>query len=209
MRQRGFTLIELLIVVAIIAILAAIAVPNFLEAQTRAKVSRAKADIRSMATAIEAYYVDYNAYPIDGHRAGDGQAFWYVPTHISSPVAYITTADLVDPFRTTQEANAARLTDTPDGNNFTDAAYRRFRYINYIYTYSVSLGLPALGAPYIEVYGPWRLNSAGPDRSYGPTVLTAVGSSSASLNIVYDPTNGTISRGDIMRSQKESDVRTR
>ncbi|MBN1477342.1 prepilin-type N-terminal cleavage/methylation domain-containing protein, partial [Candidatus Sumerlaeota bacterium] len=62
-RHRAFTLIELLIVVAIIAILAAIAVPNFLEAQTRAKVSRVKADIRSVATALEAYIVDYNMYP--------------------------------------------------------------------------------------------------------------------------------------------------
>jgi len=58
----GFTLIELLIVVAIIAILALIAVPNFLEAQTRAKISRAKSDMRSLATAEEAYFVDYNSY---------------------------------------------------------------------------------------------------------------------------------------------------
>ena len=54
----AFTLIELLIVVAIIAILAAIAVPNFLEAQTRSKVSRVKADMRSVATGVEAYRVD-------------------------------------------------------------------------------------------------------------------------------------------------------
>jgi len=61
--REGFTLIELLIVVAIIAILAAIAVPNFLEAQTRAKVSRLKADMRSAATGLEAYAVDNNDYP--------------------------------------------------------------------------------------------------------------------------------------------------
>ena len=63
--KSGFTLIELLIVVAIIAILAAIAVPNFLEAQTRAKVSRCKADMASVATAIESYCVDNAHYPFD------------------------------------------------------------------------------------------------------------------------------------------------
>ena len=62
-RLRGFTLIELLIVVAIIAILAAIAVPNFLEAQTRSKVSRVMTDHRAVATALEAYYIDNNFYP--------------------------------------------------------------------------------------------------------------------------------------------------
>ena len=64
MFKKAFTLIELLIVVAIIAILAAIAVPNFLEAQVRSKVSRVKSDFRSVATAVEAYRVDNNKYPV-------------------------------------------------------------------------------------------------------------------------------------------------
>src|SRR5215207_257564 len=63
-RMSGFTLIELLIVVAIIAILAAIAVPNFLEAQTRSKVARIRADIRTVATGLETYAVDNNKYPV-------------------------------------------------------------------------------------------------------------------------------------------------
>ena len=62
-RAWGFTLIELLIVVAIIAILAAIAAPNLLEAQTRSKVSRVHADMRSISTGLEAYRVDNSHYP--------------------------------------------------------------------------------------------------------------------------------------------------
>ena len=62
-RQSGFTLIELLIVVAIIGIIAAIAIPNLLNAIDRAKQKRTMADIRSVGTATEAYAVDVNFYP--------------------------------------------------------------------------------------------------------------------------------------------------
>lgn len=62
-RQKGFTLIELLIVVAIIGIIAAIAIPNLLNAINRGRQKRTMADIRSLATAIESYAVDWNFYP--------------------------------------------------------------------------------------------------------------------------------------------------
>ena len=64
MFKKAFTLIELLIVVAIISILAAIAVPNFVEAQTRAKVSKSVAHMRTIANAIEIYRTDYHDFPI-------------------------------------------------------------------------------------------------------------------------------------------------
>src|SRR3954451_19049394 len=98
-RRTGFTLIELLIVVAIIAILAAIAVPNFLEAQTRAKVSRAKSDMRAVATGIESYRVDNNQYAVPTDAFGvqvppeQGTTEWFetkLSTKLTTPIAYLS-----------------------------------------------------------------------------------------------------------------------
>ena len=66
--EKGFTLIELMIVIAIIGILAAIAIPQFSAYRTRSYNSSSQSDLRNAATAQEAYFVDNQAY---GHAIGD------------------------------------------------------------------------------------------------------------------------------------------
>jgi type II secretion system protein G len=180
----GFTLIELLVVVAIIAILAAIALPNFLEAQTRAKVSRAKADMRTIATAVEVYRVDWNSYPVA--QAAD-RTLEYRYRQITTPVAYIT-APPEDPFgdRVSQSFTAQPLhyrlydylsdVDAPTGWTFFN------RFDGYGVKQQVNASIR------------WFTSSQGPDRS-----SNLDGDVPADYFVAYDPTNGSLSPGDIYR----------
>ena len=79
--------------VAIVSILSTIAVTNYLRAQVRGKVVRAKIEMRSLATALEAYHVDYGFYPPPA-SSGHGARMW----RLSTPVAYIADPKKREPF---------------------------------------------------------------------------------------------------------------
>jgi len=86
--SKGFTLIELLIVIAIILILIAIALPNFLEAQIRAKVTRVNADLRTITTALESYFLDFGTYPDDSEDEFDADDHGLA--QLTTPLSYLT-----------------------------------------------------------------------------------------------------------------------
>jgi prepilin-type N-terminal cleavage/methylation domain-containing protein len=196
---HAFTLIELLIVVAIIAILAAVALPNFLEAQIRAKVTRTKADMRTVAVALEAYAVDQNWYPpMYIYRRGlTTRIYLFVPNVITTPVAYLSTKGiLLDPFKQ-QRYNNAFLSGSSDPRHLDYYNYINAKHIGQFD--NIQNFSPFPPTPREEYIGEWELWSYGPDEAAGPTVRSAA--DNTLLYVMYDPTNGTRSEGDIRRTQ--------
>lgn len=217
-RSVAFTLIELLVVVGIVAILAAVAVPSLLTAQVRSKVARAKADLRTLATAVEAYTADHNLPPLDynvarGDYQGPGMsaatsgilhpgvvdsATGLLRVGLTTPVAYVSNCWLDDPFT--------------KGADVTQIPFDQQKYTYNWFSPSPLRGVEArpeyLYQEYDKHYGHWRLGSVGPDRDFfGPGFPTPALLYTASQ--IYDPTNGSVSAGNIWRSHRESDVVTR
>ncbi|MEQ8818943.1 MAG: prepilin-type N-terminal cleavage/methylation domain-containing protein [Sumerlaeia bacterium] len=206
MKQKAFTLIELLIVVAIIAILAAIAVPNFLEAQVRAKVSRVKNDLRTIATGLESYRVDTNAYPTDRPVRpvpGDPTAAQLtLGFELTTPIAYLSSAGIMEDLFRLQRADIRAAAATLGGRE-------RYGYLN---IEGLPESAPGTTAAVMDTltrrHGSWRLYSAGPDLYFFEDGTGTLTDYSEFPVINYDATNGTISFGDIFRDQKNTDQAT-
>jgi len=192
---QSFTLIELLIVVAIIGILAAIAVPNFLNAQLRAKVARVQNDMRSLAMALENYKIDRNAYPVPLHNGLILNTSNHIANvlELTTPVSYISSVNLEDPF-------IPRRT----WNNQQHAIHPTYVYVSYRGDWGKVWGVSAYGVKLGDLPNGFGLTSQGPDDQdsggvHWPLIVKFRNDLASANSTLYNPSNGLRSWGDIVR----------
>ncbi len=177
----AFTLIELLIVVAIIGILAAIAVPNFLNAQIRAKIARCKADMRSFATAFESYYVDWNTFP---DPAWDYDIMAFRGFHkLTTPVAYMSS-----------------IPDNPFGESMENSGEMMKGYEYGAGKAGVGARIHPMNTYIFESHGPGKVeltHGSIATMSY-PGGGWQTYDAARLLGLIYHPSNGVNSRGEII-----------
>lgn len=205
MKTKAFTLIELLIVVAIIGILAAIAVPNFMNAQIRAKVARCQSDMKSLSTAIEQMRLDKGFFPVDhwdddtelgcerlrvdlgGVGAGpdcEARSTFAVLACLTSPVSYMSSLPR-DPFYE-QIGSLGNCYRYGDYETTYPAPNHNFNALKP--GAAEKLGMRPLGKNEYVMVG------AGPDKEFG----IGSGASDPTRGIPYNPSNGLVSTGDIL-----------
>ncbi len=170
--KKGFTLIELLIVVAIIGILAAIAVPNFLNAQMRSKIARVEGDFQSIATAFEMYRLDNGDLP-RWNLLGWAQSW----ARFTTPIAYLGIRP-IDPFEAKFE--------------------NEFQHSHNWYEYSACKGrTPMKNLEEGEVVDNWVLAAYGPNGIDHTQQISDYPNTQKFLK--FDISNGIRSNGDIYK----------
>jgi prepilin-type N-terminal cleavage/methylation domain-containing protein len=182
---KAFTLIELLIVIAIILILIAIALPNFLEAQMRAKVARVRGDMRTIAHAMNTYYLDFRIYPTDHDPDDYSQRGLY---QLTTPLKYLT--------KVPEDAFNTRGSGINIGEPFFEMA---------------STGIsPVIARFRSQKVHAFAVFSHGPDNADDfddndrwPFCGSPIPCPRAMGYLNYGPTNGTRSRGDLVQTGGE------
>ncbi len=178
MKQSAFTLIELLIVLAIIAILAAVAVVNFLEAQTRSKLTRAQADMRTLLVGLASYSSDNNGLPSNNASAPVlGQEPFL---RLTTPIAYLTVIP-IDVFW------------IPEHRDTNDPELSTYGYMDMVQM--ADLGLVDRDEVWEERY---FIVSRAPNAYFEANNI--IDSEYLADATIFDPSNGTVSPGDLFLS---------
>lgn len=180
----GFSLVELLIVISILSILTSIATFNFLEADTRAKTTRTRADMQTLFTALVAYSSDYSGSFPPAPNDPSVQPLWQGSQefldnggfHLTTPIVYLVSipqAVYLDPSRPKLPGSG-------------------LYYFNYRYHYKLNQTAASYEkCPFADEFVAngvdWVLWSLGP----------ALGNPGSDFGVTYDPTNGNVSRGRV------------
>lgn len=193
-RDPAFTLVELLIVVAIIGILSAIAVPNYRDALTRTRISQVKVELRNLGFALQNYRMDHSFFP----RKQSNLKFFaiYLFPELTSPIPYLGNAKVKDPFGPVIEYEEHELSAVDNNDRFNVAGLVRNSY-----TYTPYVNFAKLQGNPVLLREGFLVSSVGPDQMDSYIVDfpfpkfyrwgTNVNDS------VYDPSNGMYSIGDI------------
>jgi len=193
MIKNGFTLIELLIVVAVLGILAAIAVPNYRDAMIKSRLAVAKIDLKTLGDALQTYRIDRNIYP----RKNSDMKFFadYLLPDLTTPVAYINIVNVKDPFGPVNEYEEPE----PERPAFDDSEMlKALPLLKNSYTYTPYMNFADLQGLKNLRKEAFALASMGPDQMDSfivdfpfPKFNRFPGES------VYNPSNGIISPGDL------------